>query len=80
MNIKHKPDPSPYRAVWTAKDEAALTELVERKQRVMTHARGNLAAVLRTCAPIADDEIDNFIDSAEVLLDALGPFVRSKED
>ncbi len=73
----------PYiRSVWTAKDEAALAELQERKVRVMAEHRKNVMAVMQNDDPrdfgLSDEQTDYLagwlIVNAEPLRDALEPF------
>lgn len=74
----------PYiRSVWTAKDEAALAELQERRSRVMAEHKQAVRAVLQNddpwasvpCEHPADESLVNWlIENAEPLRDALEPF------
>lgn len=75
------------RSVWTSRDEAALLELTERKQRVMAEMRApvdrlvasmNEASVLKGGSGCGlgdhDTWVDVLIEHAEALRDALAPF------
>ena len=67
------------RTVWTAKDEAALAELLERKTRVVNANRDNVMFAVSQCdISLPEREWELFIDSmllnAEAIRDALLPF------
>lgn len=66
------------RTLWTAKDEATLADLTDRKHRVMNANRDALREVLarNVSLPLAEFEclIDGTISDAEQLRDALLPF------
>lgn len=76
-------DVSASRAVWTSKDEAALRELAERKERVMAECKQRLLDVLTPAVGMTnfvglsteiDALADNMIGAAEAFRDALLPF------
>jgi hypothetical protein len=65
------------RSIWSARDEAALQDLLDRKQRIMSQHKEKLADVLGQLDPAAEVP-EGFllavIAVAEPLRDALAPF------
>lgn len=62
---------------WTAADEAALHELTERKQRIMSERRGEVHKVAELVYfhnMLIDELTDALIANADALRDALAPF------
>jgi hypothetical protein len=76
MNSPTKPPAAEQsRSVWTQRDETALRELLDRRQRIMADNRRRLEEVLSaTSVPLSPAEIDSLIELAEPLRDALKPF------
>ena len=75
MNTKPPINDDKVRSIWTAKDEAALQELQQRRERIMSAHRQRLEDVLlpvfETLSPA---EVDSLLACAEQLRDALAPF------
>lgn len=73
-----RPPTQSVRSVWTAKDEASLQELNERKARIMEENREPLrilaAALPTTHTNDIEDVVDWMISNAEAMRDALEPF------
>ena len=62
--------------VWSPKDEALLTEMIERRERIMAERREPLFLFEQT-VPVnhsADDFTNWFIANAQALRNALAPF------
>jgi hypothetical protein len=78
MNDTRPPTPSTVRSRWTAKDEAALKELQERKRRINEQNREPLEVlVVTTCPGDGTDHgyvIDWLVENATQLRVLLAPF------
>ena len=77
-NTTRPPMQEKVRNVWSPRDEAALSDLVARRERIMREAREPLVTLVATL-PVgssSQDEllIDWMIENAEGLRDALDPF------
>lgn len=62
------------RSVWSAKDEGALRELLERKERIMATHKDRLGNVVKKVGCEGADALEGMIRHAEELRDALAPF------
>ena len=61
------------RSVWTPKDEALLSELIERRDRIRSENRETLSEVLGIIhGEIVD--LDHIIGNADAVIEALLPF------
>jgi len=62
------------RSVWSAKDEGALKELLERKERIMATHKDRLGNVVKKVGCEGTSVLEGMILHAEELRDALAPF------
>lgn len=64
-------------SVWSPRDEAALNELIERKDRIMRASRQPLVELMRSSPADSSDSphlVEWLIDNAQGMRDVLAPF------